>query len=212
MIKHCVLFALLVGSLSTFSPARAQITLTVRSGIGIANGRSDYSRVVYIGENAALVAGFNSHSITKPYAGISARFGLSKELFLEPEISYTVMGFDQYDYYARSYESTYMTLPVSLRYQANKVLGVFAGPYVSYRLNAVNYYPEQLASWDTGFQVGGEVKIFRNFGLGGRFYNGLLNVYRDLSDQQELFDGSKLYNRCLQLYVSYSFDLEKKDN
>lgn len=214
MRKYYVLLALLAESMSAGSLAQAQITLMVRAGVGISKGKSDYSAIVSNGVTAGWVAGFNAPSITKPYAGISAQFGLSKELFLEPEIGYAVMGVQEIGYSARLHESMYVTVPISVRYQANKVLGVYAGPYVGYRIRAANYPPDLLGSWDAGFQVGGEVKIFRNVGLGGRFYNGLLNVYKDLYDEypDQYGEDLKLYNRCLQLYVSYSFDLKKDKN
>jgi hypothetical protein len=178
----------------------AQITTSVRAGASFANL---YYKTLDASGNQGRITG---------YGGVSVNIGLQKQLFLQPEILYSIRG---YRFPATIFSNSgrmtygYITAPLLVGYKLAKNFSILAGPEIGYMIRARSYFDgtshDVLSTVGRRFNVDADAGVAWNLGSGfsidARFSFGVTALYRGiLTDENggeigRLNDG---YHRVLQ--------------
>lgn len=184
-----------------------QTAFHFKAGINLSNARSDF------GPKKPNTGHYKNE--VNGYAGVSAELRVSPTLYFVPELAYIGMGYKYPDDgLLDNTRLDYVTLPLSLKYQANERFSVNAGAYLSYLLGSEgitkipinNLYASEdsSADLDGGILLGSEYLFYQNYGLGIRYFYGLLDVDKDRDDDY------KMFNRGVQFYLFYRLTNNKK--
>lgn len=155
--------------------------------------------------------------------GIFYHLGIAKGLSIQPELLYSQMG-TQYDDNTSAALNTagkvnlnYFSLPLLIKINPIKPLGLFAGPQLDYYVGGSADFDDD-ARDDVGLSYGEsgssltffsvtaglEFRLFKNIGLYGRYIHGLSDITG--GDIGSVFtEGSKLYNNAFQVGLSIGF-------
>ncbi|MGB5821999.1 MAG: porin family protein [Saonia sp.] len=155
------------------------------------------------GINFATISGDNTsdiESITKFESfGLVAEIPLSEKFSFQPELMYSVQGFDSDEDLVLL---DYLNLPLMGKYYVTKGLSLEAGPQIGYLLSAEREgtdVEDSFTAFDIGVNFGIGYKIDNGINFGARYNLGL----SDIND----IDGLSVKNRngVFQLYIGYFF-------
>ena len=171
----------------------------IDAGINVANQRQV---VTYIPINQQSVYFFQN--AIKPSFGVFFQHNASDLFFLRAGARYMGMGYTDKDP-ANNLDINYLTLPLSLHYNANKHLSLSAGSYVCFKLGGTKSANVDVANYhanDFGFSFGVEHDVYKNFSLSALYFVGLKNIWlNDVAPGMTL----KYTNRALQISLIYKF-------
>jgi Outer membrane protein beta-barrel domain len=169
------------------------------------------------GANLSWINFDRKESLFSFHAGGYVRAPLGEELFLQPEVLYSVKGANIPDYfYSTSIDFTmyYLSFPVLLGWQASENLSLHVGPEISYLTNATvdiadvrHEGKDGFAAWDLDIDLGAAYQLTKRLGLELRYSHGLVNVIQiEFTDEngQSLGGIDEGKNRVLQLGLWYS--------
>lgn len=178
----------------------------VDAGINVAN-----QRVVLTNYLGPYPSGKNFfYNVIKPTFGIFYQYGFTEKVALRGGARYMGLGYrlpqtNSFVYTVKdNVDISYLTLPLSVHYHANKQFILNAGVYLSFTLGGTDRANEEITKTyhknDFGFSLGGEHGIYKNLALGVNYFIGLKNIW--LNDEG---GNLKQTNRALQFTLIYKF-------
>lgn len=138
----------------------------------------------------------STKSITSFHAGVYANLNLTDKFGVTPELLWTGYGSEVEDV---KFETTYISVPVMLRYKLIPLLHIEAGPQFNFLTKAEfdgDDYKDQLKKNDISACFGAGVNLPMGFNGGLRYVLGLSNI----SDVEDV----EIKNRVLQIYVGWT--------
>lgn len=188
-----------------------QSAFNFKAGINLSNAYTDF-KPNFTSQNTA-----HHKNRMNGYAGVSAAFRISQAFYFVPELAYIGMGYKNPEdafYSLTDKRLDYISLPLSLKYQANDRFSVSTGAYLSYLVGSEgftkvpisNLYAAEESSTDLdgGILLGSEYLFYENWGLGVRYFYGLPDIDKDGDDNY------KMFNRGLQFYIFYQLKNRKE--
>lgn len=172
------------------------------AGINVANQREHFRILsqVYSGTQ------FFENSV-RPAMGIFYHRALSEALAIRLQVNYMGLGYSQSGAGKSNLDINYLTLPISIRYSANRKMNFSIGSYVSFTLGGSKINGEEITKTyhknDFGFSVGGEYDVYKNFALAANYFIGTKNIW--LADKDSFGNTFNYTNRALQLTLIYKF-------
>ena len=174
--------------------------------IGLANvNAQNFELGAKAGINFASIVGDNTSDvgpITEFQSfGLVSEIPLSKKFSFQPEVMYSVQGFDNDD---ELVNLNYLNVPLMAKYYVAKGFSLEAGPQLGYLLSAKqddNDVDENFKSFDLGLNLGVGYKLENGLNFGARANLGLSNI-NDIE-----LDGVDNTNRnaVFQVYVGLFF-------
>ncbi len=173
----------------------------IEAGINIANQR-------FVQNAPSFIYHADTKNALRPAWGTFFHYNFGDHMAARLSAQFASLGYQssvnsQYDV-----TINYLTLPVSFFYRLNKYLSLCAGPYLSFTINNTSYNNGQTTvpitsvyhKNDTGYKVGAQFDIYKNWGLAVNYIVGTKNIWLDD------FNGSMQYtNRAVQLTLIYKF-------
>jgi outer membrane protein OmpA-like peptidoglycan-associated protein len=158
--------------------------------------------------------------------GLFYHLPLGKAISIQPELLYSQMGseFDSLALRAESPQSlqtgsvslNYLSLPILIKVNPFKFLGIYAGPQLDYYVGGKADYDGDLEDETLSYGTSGssqtffsataglEIRLFKNVGIYGRYIYGLSDITG--GDIGKLFtEGSDLYNDAMQFGLTIGF-------
>lgn len=161
---------------------------------------------IKIGGNIASLAGDgtdNLESMFNFHAGFFMEIGLSEDFKIQPELVFTVYGFEQDETENRSVRLNYIALPIMVKYYVSKAFSFDAGPQVGLLLTAKNGtgsladVKSEFYERDFGVNVGASCVISERLSASLRYYFGLNDVTQA---------DTKNYNRAFQFALQFKIN------
>jgi hypothetical protein len=168
-----------------FHASQAQISGGVKGGLNFTNQKWKLGLETQ-----------NDNTKIGVFLGGYANIGISESFSVQPELLFSSMGSKAME---GKYSLGYITLPVLVRYDINKLLNVQLGPQVGFlmsgKYNKIDIRDSyQKIDWGAMLGVGAS---FDALEAGIRYYQGFYNTYAEYPDD------IKLTNSSIQLFVSY---------
>lgn len=190
-------------TLTILSNAFGQVSFGPRIGANLANIQID--------------ASVDNKAILRFHAGGFLRARLTKKLFVQPELLYSIKGFNapSIDFIEdHDILLSYIATPILLGYHINKKVSVILGPEFGFLTEAKADYGEasfdQTESYnkvDIGVDLGISFTPTKKLGFDLRYNYGIKNLGKVLIRDTEgnTTYGAKATNRVLQFGVFYNF-------
>ena len=120
------------------------------------------------------------------------------QVALQPEVMFSLQGWENGD----NYNVSYLQVPVLLKYFLVDQFNVHAGPQVGFLLGEEDVLEGRIKSTDFSFALGGEFSINEQLGAVIRYNWGLKNFREDLESSGDI----KFRSRVLQISASYKLN------
>ncbi len=213
-----ILFA---SAIALFAGVKAQTTFGLKAGYALSTLNSDVNSADFggVGANLESKSGF--------YIGGLVEHKLNSKFALQGEVEYANLGGKAVVKVSgvtvtEKLHFNRIVIPVSARYYATPELGLYAGPYVSFRTNTKakievsgaqsnpaainegekyleNYFDNGLKSTEFGLFLGADYNLYKGLFVDARYSFGLTNMIKNP------VDGEKLKMNFFQLGVGYKF-------
>ncbi len=203
-----------------------RLLLTLCIGIlAFAAQAQDFGIGVKAGINYANLSGSDIGSpdpIFKYHAGITARWGLAKTIYVQPEAIFSAKGASSGNV---DINMNYIDVPVVLKVKLLDIVSVHAGPQFSYLLSADATggpedidVKEQYKDYDLSAVAGAEYESLFGLSFGVRYNFGLIEIGEDYEQETTVptFGGgsttvktpvkaSDAKNGVLQVFAAFTF-------
>jgi len=188
MKKHTLIILLVFGIYTM----QAQTYFGVKVGANYTSFRGDVNQIDY-----------------KPsfHVGGVAEITMNDSFSFQPEILYSVQGYQIKDSTSIRTNYNYIQIPLMLKYFVKDLVTLDAGPQVGYLVSTTqtNGYEEIIGnqkelsnSLDYGFNLGATYEMDSGIFIQARYNFGLANVLKKESN-------AKVYNSVIQLSMGYKF-------
>jgi Outer membrane protein beta-barrel domain len=173
--------------------ANAQATIGLKAGASLTNmAGSDVS------SGAANKIGF--------HGGLVANFKFGDALALQPEVLYSMKGYQDSNNSKNKMNLSYIDIPVMLQYNADGLffeagpqLGILAAAKATDGTNDTDV-KDLFKTVDFGYAVGLGYKLEAGPMIGLRYNGGITSAFKDIAGTT-----IKAHNSAFQLYVGYMF-------
>ena len=139
------------------------------------------------------------------HAGALAHIHLSKQIALQPEITYSEQGSKINDQgYEYDINLNYVNVPVMLQYMTGSGFRIQTGPQVGFLVHAQNEATgfeaedKNYKNIDFSWSLGAGYKFTSGFGIDARYNHGLTDVHETIT--------TDIHNRVFQVGVFYQFN------
>jgi hypothetical protein len=174
--------------------------------LGLANVNAQETKFgAKAGLNFAFITGDNAknYDITSDfYFGAMAEIKISDKFFLQPELLYSVQGYNTNIDSEGFIALNYLSIPLLAKYYITEKLSLEAGPQIGFLLSTkggTKDYKDLFKTTDFGVNFGISYKLNNGLNFSARYNLGLTNINN--------IDGvpDKNRNRVFQLSISYFF-------
>lgn len=191
----------------------------IKAGVNLANIRSanHFTDENLLDQKIGLAAGAFYH------------LGIAKGLAIQPELLYSQMGTEYADNTSTTLNTAgklnlnYLSLPILIKVNPLKFLGIYAGPQLDYYMAGKADFDddaredETLSYGESGSSqtffsatAGIELRVLKNLGIYGRYIYGLSDITGgEIGDA--FTEGSDLYNDAIQVGLSLGFPGKPKE-
>lgn len=166
-----------------------------------------------VGANFANFSGDVENNTIKPafHVGGVVEVQISDFFSVQPEVLFSVQGYQNKDNTSIKYNYNYVNLPVMVRYFVTDNISIDAGPQVGMLLSAkISTGNEELTdvkdlsnSLDYGFNLGASYEMDSGMNINVRYNYGLSNINNndDVVDAEDI----KINNTVIQISLGYKF-------
>jgi hypothetical protein len=203
-MKKIILSTFLISMLFSFPVFSQNTHFGIRAGAGLAN---------IGGSNLDAKEAFRT--IIGYHGGLYANVAIDEKFSIEPGARYAVRG-TSFEFALNTDDirrNSYLDIPVLVRYRANEIFDVFAGPQASFFLNSVQTIKifdnkevnkggdlnDVWNKFDMGAVIGFAAYLPAGLHIQFSYELGMINVFQDA------VSGEKGYNRGFNVSVGKSF-------